>query len=636
MHRSLLGLFGLALLTLAIWRIPGASAGQGARSWSRPGQEDLTFWTNHNGLSQIDVEGEVGFGDMARILMRRRANAPQFHAIRDRFVFRTQDFSRINVPDLSSTRFVAGQGRIVNIPSIKDGKGYFHKLRETQPGVVERTIDGRRITLDVRPLARLNVAIVDETGRPASARVYLTGADGLAYAPTGTIARYVSESAEPFFHSPPSFELDLPQGETVVEAARGVEYELARQVINLRGPQQVTLRLKRWVDMPARGWYSGDAHIHANYTAPHHQVITPEDVLTYALAEDLHIPNMMVANSSDAFLHDEALFEGKPHKLSRDRHILYWNEEMRNGGLYGHMCLFGLKKLAEPLFTGFKGTLYEDDYPANYVQAKRAQDQGGAVTYAHPGYAPTFEGASCRELPVDLAMGVIDAMDVFSNNPEEVAMELWYRLLNAGFRLGISAGTDSFTNVADHYVPGGHRVYAHLPGSRLNYAEWLTAYKQGRTFATNGPMLWLKVQGKEPGDELKLPAGNHTLPITVELKSRVPVSAVELVVNGKVLSPAPATVTIDRSAWIAARVKGPWDRLVLNDPEQRAHTSPVYVRVGDTAIANLDDVQFWLDWIDKLIDRTRSRARFSQEQRRQEVLNLFREARKTFEQRRGL
>lgn len=214
-------------------------------------------------------------------------------------------------------------------------------------------------------------------------------------------------------------------------------------------------------------------------------------------------------------------------------------------------------------------------------------------------------------------------------------MELWYRLLNAGFRLGISAGTDSFTNVTDHYVPGGHRVYAHVPGGRLNYGEWLTAYKQGRTFATNGPMLWLKVQGKEPGDELKLPAGKHTLPITVEVKSRVPVDAVELVVNGKVLSPAPPSITLDRSAWVAARVKGKWDRLVLNDPEQRAHTSAVYIRVGDTAIAKPEDVQFWLDWIDKLIDRTRTRARFSQEQRKQEVLNLFREARKVFEKRRG-
>jgi hypothetical protein len=31
----------------------------------------LTFWVNHDGLEQLDILGEVGFGDMARVLMRR-------------------------------------------------------------------------------------------------------------------------------------------------------------------------------------------------------------------------------------------------------------------------------------------------------------------------------------------------------------------------------------------------------------------------------------------------------------------------------------------------------------------------------------------------------------------------------------
>ena len=634
MRRAGFVCIALLLALLAVWRIPGARAGQSAVSLSRPGQEDLTFWTNHGGLLEIDVEGEVGFGDMARILMRRRANAPYFQRLRDRFVFRLQDAARLQTPDFTGARFVVAQGRIFNVPAIQNGKGYFYKIRETAPGIVRRTVAGRELTLDVRPLVRLNVKIEDEAGRPANARVYLTAADGLAYAPAGAIARYAAEAAEPFFHSTPEFELDLPQGETVIEATRGIEYELTRQTLDLRGPREVTLRLKRWVDMAARGWYSSDSHVHANYTAPHHQVITPDDVLNYTLAEDLHIPNLLVANSTDEFLHDERLFEGRPNKLSRGPYILYWNEEMRNAGLYGHMCFFGLKTLAEPLFTGFKGTSHEDDYPANYAPAKLAREQGGAVTYAHPGYAPDFDGASCRELPVDLALGVIDAMDVFSNNPEEVAMELWYRLLNSGFRLGISAGSDSFTNVADHYVPGGHRVYAAVPGGQLDYWQWLKAYKQGRTFATNGPMLWLTVQGKAPGEDLELPAGTHTLAVAAEMRSRVPVSAVELVVNGQVLSPAPRTITLNRSAWIAARVKGPWNRLVLNDGELRAHTSPVYVRVGETTIANPADVRFWIGWIDKLTERTNQRQ-FRTEQRKQEVLNLFRQARAVFAGRLG-
>lgn len=626
MRRSFICLVAVALLAGAIWRIPHARAFQGAVAHSLPGHEDLTFWVNHNGLSSIDVEGEVGFGDMARILMRRRANAPHFRTMRDRFVFKSREFAGIQTPDLTATRFVIAQNRIFNVPVIAGGKGFFHKVFETRPGTVTRTVGDRNLTFDVRPLHKLKVRILDERSQPSHARVYLTAADGLAYAPAKTIHRYASEAAEPFFHAPPEFEIELPAGKTELEATRGIEYELVRAPLDLRRDTAVTIRLKRWINMAARGWHSSDAHIHANYTAPHHQVVTPADVLTYTLAEDLNIPNMMVANSSGAFLHDKDLFEGKPHRLSRPNYVLWWNEEMRNAGQYGHMCLYNLKQLAEPLFTGFRGTQYEDDYPANYNQAEFARAQGGAVTYAHPGYAPAFEGASCRELPVDLALGAIDAMDVFSNNPEEVAMELWYRLLNAGFRLGISAGTDSFTNVADHYTPGGHRVYA-LTANPLRYEDWIAAYKQGRTFATNGPMLFLKINGQDPGSELNLPAGRHRVKIDLVTQSHLPVTSTELVVNGKAISPVPKTLTLTESSWIAARTKGAWNRMVLNDGALQAHTSPVYVRIGGQAIANQADIRFWLEWIDKLIARTAERGRFSSEQRKQEVLGLFRKGR---------
>jgi hypothetical protein len=89
--RSALVLAFLLLLALAALTTRETSAGQGAVPLSRPGQEDLSFWVNHNGLLQFDVEGEVGFGDVARILLRRRANAEHIRELRDRFTFRVQD-----------------------------------------------------------------------------------------------------------------------------------------------------------------------------------------------------------------------------------------------------------------------------------------------------------------------------------------------------------------------------------------------------------------------------------------------------------------------------------------------------------------------------------------------------------------
>jgi hypothetical protein len=99
-RRASAALACLALLALAAMRIPPAPAWQGAVLLSRPGQEDLTFWVNHNGLEQLDVEGEVGFGDMARILLRRRSNSEIIRPLRDRCTFAIENISALRTPDV--------------------------------------------------------------------------------------------------------------------------------------------------------------------------------------------------------------------------------------------------------------------------------------------------------------------------------------------------------------------------------------------------------------------------------------------------------------------------------------------------------------------------------------------------------
>lgn len=684
MRRFFLAAGSLALLVLALVKLPPLPGGQSAVPLSRPGQEDLTFWVNHNGLEQFDIEGEVGFGDMARLLMRRRANADRVRALRDRFTFRVQDMAALETPDAfraeirdgnlrwrnQPRKFIAGAGRTFNLPLIvqnldggavqiqaqygnsslpaselraKSASGYFLRAVENKLGPARGRLTLRAgtreleaaVNFDVRPLVNLRVRLVDENGKPATARVYVTGADGLAYAPRGGISRMTAMSAEYFFHAQDAFEIELPSGDTLIEATRGQEYELASRRIELKPgePANVELKLKRWENMAAKGWYSSDAHIHANYTAPHHQVITLKDVRLEALAEDLNNANMMVANSGSAFLHDLQYFEGRPNALSSPNFVIYWNEEMRNSGLYGHMCLFNLKSLVEPLYTGFRNTANADDYPPNYNQAEAAQKQGGAVTYAHPSMAPNFDETNARELPVDLALGSIDAMDVVSNVDEIAAMELWYRLLNCGFRLAISAGTDAFTNVADHYTLGGGRVYVHA-GDRLDYAEWIRNYKRGRSFASNGPVIFFTVDAKEPGDEVKYPAPRKVR-VRATVRSQVPLDKVEVIVNGRpVVSQKELTIDqeipLDRSSWIAVRALGPWHRLILNDIQTFAHTSPVYVHFGNQKIASREDAQFYSDWIDRLIARVNQRGRFSTPERKREVIDLCRRAQEVY------
>ena len=681
----------------------------------------------------MHLEGEAGFGDLARLAMRRRSNAASIRELRDRFTFPDQDVTRIQTPDVfrltvsdsgitwdhRPEQFVIGQNRIFNLPIVvanrsggavemqarftpasgfaalessfpparldgNDAAAYYLEVLETEAGARqgrlsiqagEQTLE-TGISLDVRPLVPLRVRLVDDDGSPVAARVYLTGSDGLAYTPSGHISRITAMSAEYYFHAEDFFDIELPSGRTLIEVTRGLEYELSSQAVNLEPgkPRDVSVRLQRWENMAAGGWYSSDAHIHANYTAPHHQAVSPADARLDALGEDLNNANLMVANSSSSFLHDLRHFEGKPHALSGPNHILYFNEEMRNSGPYGHMCFYGLKELVSPLYTGFAGTPFWEDYPPNYAQAKNAQEQGGAVTYAHPisggairGSAPrleplgrlyppiaetTYENSSVGELPVDLALGQIDALDVFSNSDEIGTMEIWYGLLNCGFRLAVSAGSDAFTNVVDHYTPGGGRVYVHS-GERLNYAEWIRGYKQGRSFATNGPMLSFTVNGEEPGTEIRLAKNGARVRVSARVRTQAPIERIEVVANGKVVASRDAMrrnavgrdvvvrdaagrdasgsgeitldeeIPLEKSSWIALRAYGPWHRLVVNDLQTFAHTSPVYVVLDDQPIASREDLRFYIDWIEKLIARVKTRGRFASEERRQEVVDLF-------------
>jgi hypothetical protein len=75
--------------------------------------------------------------------------------------------------------------------------------------------------------------------------------------------------------------------------------------------------------MAARGWYSGENHIHANYG--YGAWYTPSSVLDLCEAEDLNVANIMVANSDGDGVYDREFFLGQPDRTSRRAHS-YWNE----------------------------------------------------------------------------------------------------------------------------------------------------------------------------------------------------------------------------------------------------------------------------------------------------------------------
>ncbi|HEX6937810.1 MAG TPA: CehA/McbA family metallohydrolase [Longimicrobiales bacterium] len=453
-----------------------------------------------------------------------------------------------------------------------------------------------------RPTGRVRVRVLDRDGRPMPARVTVEASDGRAYAPDGGFHRVISATETHYFHTTGEFEVEVPAGRVVLEAVRGYEYRPAAAAVDVPagGVVTATLRLERLVDLPARGWYSGDTHIHDLHQGRFG--LTHERFFDQLRAEDLHVTQALVHMDGTRLMGRWGDLTGAPHPLSTRDHILRYAQEFR--GSLGHIILLGIRDYVLPFTAGVRGTAYAQPVlDADYIDAAHAQ--GGIAGFAHPFLRPVRRPADAASslIPVDAALGRGDFYDVASLYSDELASaELYYRLLNCGFRIAATGGTDNFSDVWRDPPPGASRTYVKLDGP-LTEEAWRAGIAAQRTFASTGPLLFLEVEGRGPGAEIALGAdAPAALDVHAEVVSIVPVERLEIVVNGEVVRTVSAAadsfritfdgdVAIPAGGWIAARVLGPAPRHV-GDSYAFAHTSPVYVVRGGRRYTSAEDARF--------------------------------------------
>jgi hypothetical protein len=283
------------------------------------------------------------------------------------------------------------------------------------------------------------------------------------------------------------------------------------------------------------------------------------------------------------------------------------------------MTLLKLTQLVEPIFTGFLHTTHPYDVPTNADIADLTHDENGLVNYTHPARNladPYLSAYSAKGLPMDLALGKIDSIDVMGSN-HEATVPLWYRLLNCGFRVPASAGTDCFLNRIPSRLPGEDRVYVRVEGA-FSYDAWIEGLKAGRTFVTNGPMVEFDADGHAPGETVRVASG-ASLRVRGRVTSQYPLDSLQVILDGKVVAETKLAgdrlsgaieqlVPIDRSGWLALRATGP------RHPEQPqstllGHTGPLYIEVPDRPIDAREDAAYFIAWIDRLAAQIRSRDR---------------------------
>jgi TolB protein len=501
----------------------------------------------------------------------------------------------------------------------------------------ERSLSVRRLDYGV-PTGHLCLKVREKGAEgEAVARVSLRHTGGGFVAPPGALWRVHVNIGH--FYINGHAEFDLPAGTYTLRAFHGPEYRVAEQKVEVKagGTVEREVILERWADPPAKGWFSGDNHIHPNYGYGEYYN-AQEDMARMCAGEGLHVCNLMVANSDGDGVFDREYFRGRLDPRSRGRTLLYWNEEYRST-VWGHMTLVNLRQLVEPIYTGFKDTTNPYDIPTISAIAERTHRQGGLVNYTHPSARPDdlYRGAyTAKGLPVYAALGKIDSVDIMGSN-DRASTALYHRLLNCGFRLSASAGTDCFLNRINSYLPGAERVYVKVEGP-LEYRKWIEGLRAGRSFASNGPVLELSVNGTGLGGEVRVAGGK--VRIRASASSQYPLDRVEVLYNGKVAARAvPAKgesvtkideeIAVDRSGWIALRAVGP-DHADVEGPWVYAHTSPVYVTVAGKPAGSAEDARYFLGWIDRLWAAVEARDRIPGEGRKAEVKREIDRAREVF------
>ena len=550
-------------------------------------------------------------------------------------------------------------GRRIALTSNRTGNSSLW-IQVVQSGAQTELVVERRRYL--KRMGELTIRVVDPAGHPTPARISLTGEDDRAYAPDG--ARLYAEdnfvrSERPFeshyLHSPGEATVTVPPGRVAIEVTKGLEYRVDKRSVEVVAGQHasLTIALDPIGIPPGDGssrWLSADLHVHMNYGGVYRN--RPANLVAAMAAENLPIAQDLIVNKEQR-IPDIGNFRTSPDPASTPGNILLFGQEFHTS-YWGHLGLLHLARhLLLPGYATYPSTAAASMFPTNANVADMAHAQQALVGYVHPfdwppdPYTdPTLTHGEpadiALELPVDVALDKVDYIEAVGFSDHKSTAEIWYRLLNCGFRLPAGAGSDTMANFASLHGPVGlNRVYAAVPLGPLDLNLWLGSLKQGHTFATNGPLLGFTLGGRQLGDELQLPTGGNKVKFTGWLRSLVPVDHLQVICNGEVARDFPLggqhetatlhdTISISRSGWCLLRAYSDKSEHPVLDIYPYATTSPIYIAVEGSKPHASEDARFFLTWIDRLTTAVQANQDWNTQAEKQQVLDQLSQARKIY------
>jgi len=379
------------------------------------------------------------------------------------------------------------------------------------------------------------------------------------------------------FYVDGAFDLQVPPGSYKLTLSKGFEYVRQVVAIDLAPGADVhrDYRIARWVDMPARGWYSSDDHIHLRRSPADDPAIT-----RWISAEDIHVGNILEMGDFWATFFSQYAFGEKGRYQEEGRILSAGQEEPRTPEI-GHTISLAANELVRS--------------PRDYYSFDRLFDRvhqlGGLTGFAHQGMS--FHGY--RGMTLNTLRGKTDFLELaqFCVPEGPLPLDHYYFFLDLGIKLTALAGSD-FPWCGQGFAQIGNARFYTYAGTPLTFANWLNALKNGRTFVSTGPMLLLKVNDRLPGDTLDVAPGSR-IQVTAEAfgeATQVPLHSLEIIAHGKVLArsdgkdPAHLAVNLElpvqHGMWIAAKCDA--------GPGQVAHTTPIYITVNGGSFQNPETV----------------------------------------------
>ncbi|MCC6860021.1 MAG: CehA/McbA family metallohydrolase [Bryobacterales bacterium] len=540
------------------------------------------------------------------------------------------EFSPRWSPDGESIAYVSNQGGLPQLWVMETYGGGKRKITPTK-------------LVWKRPVGQLHVRVLDETGSLTGARIQGHASDGKFYAPSDAYAR-IGQYGRHAFHTPGEFTLTLPPGKITLQATKGFEYEPAFMDADIRPNQtsQATVRLKRTIDLPARGWRSGSTHVHMNYGGNLRNTL--ENLMMMARAEGLNVVGEQIANKDNRVLDWQYFVPGggaHPVSLSDPSVRVIVGQEYRPP-FWGHTSFFGLRDhLISPFTTGYEGTGIESLYPSNTDMFRKARAQGAFISYVHAVDNDTdpLDGSLdvAKAFPVDAALGTVDAYEWSRANTMQLSV--WHKVLNNDLPVVAVGGEDSISNLHFSKLIGSVRTYAYV-GGNFTTETWFEALRKGRAYFTTGPLIDFEVNGEMPGGAIRLPAEGGTVKLKAAVRSIVPLTKVVVYSNGRVIHEVPANqaksasfereVAVTESSWFSLYAEGPPNG-ALDIGYPQAATNVVRVYVGNRRIRNRESAEYFMRWIDKLRSMADAWLWWRSQAEKDHVFAQLAEARKVYE-----